>query len=111
MDKKSSERSPETGTPMSESQGWFLLGTIMLMTLLSNFAPIFGIPWWMFIVVILGLVMIMAVQSQSQQYLFGSIDEHRSNWLRIVVYAISACVLVEVIWFGFIRQNWSLFAV
>ncbi len=111
LDKKTSESNNEIGVHISESMGWFLVSIIMLMTLLSNFAPIFGIPWWVFIVVILVLAMILAVQSQPQSHLFGSIDEHRSNWLRLVVYAMLVFVFIEVIWFGFIRQDWPIFAI
>lgn len=112
MDKNNSESNHATGTHMSESLGWFLLGTIMLMTLLSNFAPIFGVPWWVFMVSLFGLAMVLAVQSSPQMPLFRMTGERQWHPLRRIIVSVTAIlVLIEAVWLGFYIQNWPLFAV
>ncbi len=86
---------------------WLILGVIGLMMLGSNLAPVFGIPWWVFMVIVFALAMVLATQSSSQTPDFLSVGKRQLS----VIVAIGISILFEAIWFGVYQQNWSLFAV
>lgn len=91
---------------------WFMLGLITLMMLGSNFAPIFGIPWWVFMIVIFGLGTALAMQSSLQKQQCDLVGSRPSNRFRIIVFAVVVlAVIAEAIWIGFFMRNWPLFAV
>lgn len=111
MDEQSADSKRVENNFISEAGQWFVLGMMMLVILLSRFRDTLEIPFWLFYTVIFTLVIVLAIQSSAGQQPAWLPKLSGGNLSRIVRYIVLLIVLAELIWFGFVIQNWQLFAV